>query len=408
MPFALAAMLAAAVSSCDSVIYDNPDEPSPVEPQEVTATLQFQIATQATRNSRALNEDENDVNHQLGTADENYVDLQTLSFILADGDGKAIMPFYPTVTPEPDTDFKLYDVTAELPQAALNKTFSDDGDAIFQILVIANARTNGVERMPYGFSLESYETNPVMLSSCFGSDGSPTFQFPLSGNTANGWDPSITGARYIPMAGVQHFSVSKAALDKSTQEEPVKLSETQEKYINLLRAVARIDVKLSAASSPGISIASVSLTGYNTRGALLPEATYWQTDNLFETRYILNSETPTIPSNNTYSGASTLPLVSTGDTWSIYLPEYLARTESAPKFTVIFNNATGTGEPQIEDSFTLSQYVDGQAGGNISLIRNNLYTYELTKSVEVEVPLNINWTVCELDKMPTVTVPDFD
>lgn len=402
MPLAAAAaMLAAAVSSCDSVIYDNPDDPSPVEPQELTATLQFQVASNAPISSRALNEADGAANHKDGTADENYVDLQTLSFILADGNGNAIMPFYPSVTPDAASDYKTYTVISELPQAALNKTLSaDKQNASFQILVIANARTNGVERMPYGFSLESYDpNNPVKLESFFGSAGSPTFQFPLAGNPANGWSPSIAAAQYIPMAGVQNFSVPVSYLEASTPEQPANLEtvSTTGKMINLLRAVARVDVKLSAASAAaGISIASVSLTGYNTRGALLPAASAWLpgegNTTLFETQYILDNETPTIPSNNSYANTSTLPLVNNGGTWSIYLPEFLKSDKYLPTFNVTFSQGD-------VDTFTLSQYADGKAGDAISLIRNNLYTYELTKTTTTSEPatISINWTVCPMD-----------
>lgn len=421
MPLATAAaMLTAAVSSCDSVIYDNPDDPSPVGPQELTATLQFQVASNAPISSRALNEDENDADHKAGTPDENYVDLQTLSFILADGDGNAIMPFYPSVTPI-DNTYKTYTVISELPQAALNKTSSaDNQNANFQILVIANARTNGVERMPYGFSLESYDpNNPVKLSSFFGAENSPTFQFPLAGNTTDaGWSPSIADAHYIPMAGVQNFSVPVAKLEESTPEQPANLEtvSTTGKVINLLRAVARVDVKLSAASAAaGISITGVTLTGYNTRGALLPAASAWQTGNLFETQYMLDSDAPTIPSNNGYANTSTLPLVhitkegdNNVDYWSIYLPEYAApdKNDNAPRFKVVFANAGQT--TTIEDTFTLSKYVDGAVGDPISLIRNNLYTYELTKTTTTDVKMTINYTICPWENNHTVDVPGFN
>lgn len=414
---AAAAMLAAAVSSCDSVIYDNPDDPSPVGPQELTATLQFQVASNAPISSRALNEAENDADHKAGTADENYVDLQTLSFILADGNGNAIMPFYPSVTPDAASDYKTYTVISELPQAALNKTVTD-GYASFQILVIANARTNGVERMPYGFSLESYDTNKPELSSFFGSAGSPTFQFPLAGNTDASWSPSIAAAQYIPMAGVQNFSVSVSDLEASTPESPFRLYEGDNgKMINLLRAVARVDVKLSAASADaGISISRVTLTGYNTRGALLPEASAWQTGNLFETQYMLDSDAPTIPSNNSYANTA-LPLVhitkegdNNVDYWSIYLPEYDLTQTPTPKFTVKFAQKQGevTTELPGEDTFTLSKYVDGTVGAPINLIRNNLYTYELTKTTTTseDASISINWTVCPMDNK-TINIPDY-
>lgn len=402
MPLATAAaMLAAAVSSCDSVIYDNPDDPSPVGPQELTATLQFQVASNAPISSRALNDNKDDT-YQAGTADENYVDLQTLSFILADGNGNAIMPFYPSVTPDAASDYKTYTVISELPQAALNKTVTA-GNASFQILVIANARTNGVERMPYGFSLESYGTNPA-LSTFFGDKGSPTFQFPLFGNTTDaGWSPSIAAAQYIPMAGVQNFSVPVADLEASTPEQPFHLDEgANGKMINLLRAVARVDVKLSAASvAAGISITGVTLTGYNTRGALLPAASAWQTGNLFETQYMLDSDAPTIPSNNSYADASTLPLVNNGGTWSIYLPEYLKSDKYLPTFNVTFSQGD-------VDTFTLSQYADGKAGDAISLIRNNLYTYELTKTTTTDVKMTINYTICPWENNHTIDVPEFN
>lgn len=422
MPLAAAAMLAAAVSSCDSVIYDNPDDPSPVGPQELTATLQFQVASNAPISSRALNEAENDADHKAGTADENYVDLQTLSFILADGNGNAIMPFYPSVTPDAASDYKTYTVISELPQAALNKTVTD-GYASFQILVIANARTNGVERMPYGFSLESYDTNKPELSSFFGSAGSPTFQFPLAGNTDASWSPSIAGARYIPMAGVQNFSVPVSDLEKSTPEQPFHLDEgVNGKIINLLRAVARVDVKLSAASADaGISISRVTLTGYNTRGALLPKASAWLpgegNTTLFETQYILDNETPTIPNNSSYADASTLPLVhitkegdNNVDYWSIYLPEYAApdNNDDAPQFKVVFANAGQT--TTIEDTFTLSKYgTDGKASDPINLIRNNLYTYELTKTTTTseDASISINWTVCPMENKTITLPPDY-
>lgn len=224
------------------------------------------------------------------------------------------------------------------------------------------------------------------------------------------------------MAGVQNFSVPVSDLEASTPESPAHLENvsTTGKVINLLRAVARVDVKLSAASTAaGISISGVTLTGYNTRGTLLPEASAWLpgegNTTLYETQYILDTGTPTIPSNSSYA-ATALPLVHITkegdkdvDYWSIYLPEYAApaNNDDAPRFKVVFANAGQT--TTIEDTFTLSQYADGAAGDNISLIRNNLYTYELTKTTTTseDASISIKYTVCTMTPI-TVDIPEFE
>ena len=164
-------------------------------------------------------------------------------------------------------------------------------------------------------------------------------------------------ANYIPLWGVKTTTLN---LTPGTAD---NLGD-----IDLLRAMAKVEVTLSDALTGEYTLSSITLNRYNTTGYCLPAgyATASQTTDL-------DREDGTAPISfnpNESLAANALFTISTdGNTAVCYLPEYEAKDANPAVLTITLNGKAYT--------LDLKDYTTDN-GGYYDLVRNHIYRYTIT------------------------------
>lgn len=369
-----------------------------------------------------------------GFQSENYLDLDNLVFLIFDQNQKFVCSFSPEVTSENTVDYIKYRVLAFLKNPYFLNATADE--LTFSILVLGNqAKLN-----PEGMAFHAGQS----LQEIFSNANVPTFSMPVRNNYSNSWIPSIFGGTYtdaaggtvtgmspafIPMSGIQTFTVSTADLKKSSVDAPVQLTTSDDKQINMLRALAKIEVIDRMGITDGVQlpqdqrsyVEKVELIGHTSRGALLPTFPQWNVNGIVETQY---ASGPSVPNAASYIGASpennnslniaagfsnaivnffpdaaaTAARADGCRVFSCYVTEYnpaLLQSTDTPiwmRLTCQSPNGEGVYSSNLY-RVNLAPYVNGLEGQSISIIRNNIYRYEITgikSEVELELVVN-NW-----------------
>lgn len=430
--------------SCSDADRDTDIEPTP---EFEAVKFQFQIDMQSLvprgrSDSRAITLP---AETQKGTLPENYLDLKNIKFLFFDSEQKFLSEFTPDVKPE-GTDYVRYDVTGIVQDEYFTNPQSNTVD--FYILVLANYS----QYSPQGFSF----TKGMTLQQLFNVQ-QPTFQLPL---LASPWwyphleDLSADGVypgepQYIPMAGLQHFTVPAAEFKS---KERIDLPED----INMLRALAKIEV-IDRIGTTGTGAATtqlpvgqrsciekVELMGFYTRGTILPEFSQWNVGGEAETRYVSAPFVPThIPYANPYPfnsqddtardfrrnfGEDDVATAARADrcqVFSVYIPEckvpaadqqllsgtYSKGLTKAWAQVTIHNPVDKDGKPYGEVASVLYElkltgYTNGASDGvDTPLLRNTIYRYEIS-SVSADI-VNVVWTVCPMAPA-NIDIPGFN
>lgn len=376
---------------------------------------------------------------QDGFLDENYLDLDNLRFLLFDDQKNLIQSFAPEVEAEAGTNYIKYSV-----KAFINNPYFLDAtgeNLTFYIMVLGNYSL----LTPSNFSFPT----GLALETLFDPSKVGTFEMPKRLGWSSFWRPSYNGADYtdadgndnqfnntrafIPMAGVQNFTVSVADLKNSSPDKPLQLStETNGKEINMLRALAKIEI-IDRINANGEGAATVQpapadrsyvekaeLMGHFSRGSIMPSFADWNRNGI-ETQY---ARTPSIP-----DGSEFLPISAINDELEISLDDYKnvanffpdkeATELRADKCRVLSCYLTeydiaklggkdamwiratvlnpGDGEEDTRSVFyriDVAPYTDGRPGAAMNIVRNNIYRYEVRS---VSSTLSIKWTVCNMD-----------
>lgn len=391
--------------------------------------------------SRAINMP---VNTQKGTLGENFIDLSDITFVIFDADRNVLCQMYPTVTPEDGTEYTRYTVECSMDDPYFTEPKNLNVD--FYIMVLANYSQYSPQNMSFvkGQSMQ-YIFNTQRPT--FGiPEGSPWW-YPhietLDGST--GAYP--TAPQYMPMAGLQHFSVPSADF---LSKERIDLPDD----IYMLRSMAKIEVvdRIDARGSGAAtvqpdatrrsSVEKAELMGFYSRGTILPEYSQWNVGTAPETQYVT---APYVPVSIAYAnptafsldepegwrfrrdlGEDELATAARADgckVFSVYIPEYgvpatnqqlLADTHPAPPvkawIQVTVQNPSATGTDDISSvlyELKLTSYNDGASTGtDTPILRNNIYRYEI---VAVKSNLvNVEWTVCPMAQVPDINIPDFN
>lgn len=410
----------------------NEDTPCPPDRDpnaEKGVTLEFSMVTRnaSGRGSRALIEPTAGT-REVGTEAENYLDLDNLIFLLVDDQQTVIRVFSPNVTPEENSRYAKYSVRAFIN----DKYFLDaepGGNLTFSIVVIGNYSTLD----PQSFAYHAGQK----LSEVFASATVGTFAMPVSNNWGNKWIPSMFGTDYrdaageliggmtpahIPMSGMQTYTVSTDDLLASTVNRPFNLSAAADGSgdINMLRALAKIEIvdrigvidTGTAITQPDRAerswIEKAELIGYTTRGSILPTFTQWNRGSL-ETQYVTSTS---VPASATYFGAepANAQLTINGRAinffddaeatearedgcrvFSCYLTEYNPADRGTAYPMWIRVTATSPAPEGVTPTSALyrldvSSYTNGVPGTPLSILRNNIYRYEINGIATVLQP----------------------
>lgn len=379
-------------------------------------TLEFSVVTHKSESTRALLPPSGTKFD--GTAADNYLDLDNLLFLLFDNspDPQLMQVFKPSIEAEDIDTYIKYKVKAIFNDFTFFKT--ENPTLTFSIVVIGNYMGHS----PNDFGYHKGQT----LSQIFNQARVGTFAMPISNNDLNSWIPSIGRNNYtnafnetisgmtpahIPMAGMQTFTVNTADLEKSSIDSPLQLSPDESKEINMLRALAKIEVVdrmgLIGTEDSRSWIEKVELIGYETRGSILPSLDQWNRSGL-ESQYV---NAPSIPNSASFTGvrpnenfginadgynavvnffADRVATETRGDghrVFSCYLTEYNPipelLLEQEPMWIRITANSPGVvandGSSSTFYRLKVAPYGDnGEPGDNMRILRNNVYRYEIT------------------------------
>lgn len=422
-PLILAVLLPLAGCINDDDICKNDSERDPKEGIAIEFTLDTRMP--AAKGTRALLPPTGTT--QNGSDAENYLDLDNLTFLLFDDQQELLQVISPYI--KPDTSVPSYGrtkVTAFISDPYFLQATTTQ--LTFTIVVVGNYQDLSPKR--FGFA------KGMKLEDIFDPQNVGTFAMPIRNNWGDYWMPSILPgangqqAGYIPMAGMQTFTVDVADLKLSTAGNPLVIStDSNGKYIYMLRALAKIEVvdKIGFVndSQPDTDhrswIEKVELIGHSTRGSILPTLAQWNLQgNPYETQYV---RTVSIPSDNGYLGAQPTNGFSTENenatvnffdditasglrpddnckVFSCYLTEYNPQGLGTVypmwmRLTVHGPGTTGTSSTfyRLEPA----PYIDNKPGALLSILRNNIYRYEIT-GIGTDVNLNLiveNWDLHE-------------
>jgi len=174
---------------------------------------------------------------------------------------------------------------------------------------------------------------------------------------------------YIPMWGVKETTLQLAKGELTKLTEP----------IYLLRAMAKVEVKLDASIAEDFDLTSVLVDKYNSIGNVLPSYTALQDTELMDDQSVFNPNATTSGTDLDFNEVEE-------DVFTVYLPEYDNSTNPA---TI---SLTIDGKPY---SIEFKNYVDGQAAGDAyDIVRNHYYQYVIT-SVKSGLDLTLSvvpWT----------------
>lgn len=412
-----------------------PDEVGPETEKGVT--FEFSVVTRKADSTRALLSPTG--TPMPGSAAENYLDMNNLLFLLFDDDPSdpvLVQVFKPTVEAEDIDTYVKYKVKAFFNDFTFFQT--DDPTLTFSIMVIANY----MGLSPNDFGYHKGQT----MSQIFNQSRVGTFATPVRNNERNWWIPSIGSGNYtdafnqpvtgmipahIPMAGLQTFTIDTEKLNKSTVDSPLQLSPDESKEINMLRALAKIEVVdrigVIGTENERSWIEKVELMGFTTRGSIVPNLDDWKRSGV-ETQYV---RTPSIPNAAGFVGArpnESLVIdlsdyssvinffpdrIATNDrgdnyrVFSCYLTEYnpvaSLLLEQYPMWMRVTANSPGlVAEDGSSSTFyrlEVAPYGDnGEPGQPMQILRNNIYRYEVTGiTTSLDLRLQVSpWTTDEI------------
>lgn len=488
IPRRLGAWLAAGIACLLMPACVNDDSPCPPEEDgEQDIYLQFTVVTHGISRgeSRAPQWPTDPDKLQTGTAAENYIDIPGLTFLLFSdgegaGDGTLLRYFTPEVKAVDGTGYQKYTVTANLTHKYF-EDHKDDPTVSFRILVLANY--NQTQKSIVNTGTTRWSSDPrnfgfgtgMQLSSFFPSDKVGSFAAPS--DIWATWAPSIDGHNvktssfpddngwegfkaYIPMAGLQSFTVRNVDLRNSSAENPLQLSGADDdKDIYMLRALAKIEVfdhidavldeNGKVKSQPAITdrpfIEKAELCGYFTRGSILPPYDNWVKGSDIQTQY---PSATNIPSSAGFSqwhwdtkslteeqAKAQLALMDTKtlqffldeeeskkygcNVFSCYVVEYNPENSLAkdymmwirPQIQNKYNPKKSVSrDDDVNESISYAIWMTGgtnagkEDGERYSLLRNNIYRYEVTG---INQEIQVNWHVCPMDEV-TVDIPTFN
>lgn len=288
------------------------------------AQLTFTIALEDidSRSRASWNQNESDSTSVVGTVYENQIDL-------ASEDGLQVFVY--------DLDGNLLGEVTDMDVHRIS-----DKDNIY--------RFNGnleIEDLPS----ETLKCHLMVYANCTSS--TETFEY---------------GVRYIPMWGLKETTLNLAKGELTEVEEP----------IYLLRAMAKVSVKLHATISKEFDLDSVTIDKYNKKGYVLPAYQTLVNTEEMDLDAVFNPDTTSLGTDLAFSKIS-------DDEFSIYLPEYCNVDEdvSPATISVVIDGKSYTLE--------FKNYINGQVGSNAyNIVRNHYYQYVIT-SINTGVEVSFSY-----------------
>lgn len=431
-------LMAMAVSSVGlpSCVNDMGECPPEEVVKEDGFHLRFTIMTRSDAKTRAADID----GDQEGAGYENFLNVKDIKYLIFDKDCKFITDISTkTVTVAENANYTVYNVVANID----DQYFYDNLNGIVDFYILCLANHSG-----WGITLPTLERGDG-IDELF-TDGLVMTELPETYKLQNAAKAENVNKQYFPMSGVQHFRVPGSMLMNSAEGAPYDLSVATGKDLNLLRALAKIEIidKINIVEggvfdegydedvingNGRFRIDKVEINGYMTQGSLLPAFSQWNRNEVFETQQV---KAPTIPTTSEYK----LPPVLNADNsfgsslnlfnyiidfekdeyaktlradkcpvFSGYVYEYLRTSNQMagipitqqPYFRVTTRGYTASSGQVVAESMVfpvrMANYTNGVAtsANNLpQLLRNHIYRFEISG---IGQDITVNWTVCDMD-----------
>lgn len=430
-------LMAMAVSAVGlpSCVNDMGDCPSEEVVKEDGFHLRFTIMTRSDAKTRAADID----GDQEGAGYENFLNVQDIKYLIFDKDCKFITDITAkTETVAENASYTVYNVVANVD----DQYFYDNLNGIvdFYILCLANHSGWGIKlpTLGRGDGIDELFTDGLVMTEL-----PETYKLQNAAKTEN------VNKQYFPMSGLQHFRVPGSMLMTSSEGAPYDLSFATGKDLNLLRALAKIEIidKINIVEggvfdedydedvingNGRFRIDKVEINGYMTQGSLLPAFSQW---NVFETQQVT---APTIPNSaeyvlppvlnadNSFGSSIDLPNLNyiidfekdeyaktlradKCPVFSGYVYEYLRTSNQMagipitqqPYFRVTTRGYTASSGQVVAESMVfpvrMANYTNGVAtsANNLpQLLRNHIYRFEISG---IGQDITVKWTVCDMD-----------
>ncbi len=329
----------AVVTSCSSDLTDDSTQQSGQENVTVTFTLAMNEPTSHSRVSRGENEEsENDI---YGNDYENQIELGKLQVVIYSASDNSYIGKVENISHWRAGEEKyIYTFIGNLKLD--KKDLANDGTLNCKIMVFANCpnvtQTTTLNELNYHYDANAFKA----------------------------------GTQYISMWGVRTYKNLKLTAGNRTDLGT----------IDLLRAMAKVEVKLSDEVAKEFALTGMTLNKYNAQGYCLPTgyAEISETTELISTEGAFNVPTSSINEDLAFKENN-------DKTFTLYLPEYDNSDEDA-NIEVCLKDNKGREVRMNDPHIYFKDYATGTA---FNIVRNYYYQYIITK---VNQNIEITYTIC--------------
>lgn len=400
-----------------------------------TFQIHFHICTFADGKSRAESIEEE------GSGAENFLDIYDIQYFIFDKERKFLLDLTTTVqkTTLISPDYALYDVVAKIDETKCDYfKINKSGLVDFYIMALANYSGYGISHPTLA---KGDDISTLFSSNALTMNRPPNTAQLMKANDKSAKDDD---RNYFPMAGLQHFSLSGTWFETQAGEVPIDLTYITGRSLNMLRALAKIEVIDRINMPPNAiydeaihgtrrRISSIQINGVMKTGRLLPTKDQWDINNIIETRQVTAPSTTgagyyLIPPILSDGKLTTTPNISNGysldfvrdflaserlpdkcPVYSCYVWEYsqaeLPTTIDMTQSPFLTINTTEHLKPDgiLESTYFHRLSIDTTTTDDTetktepvkALLRNHIYRYEVTGA---GAHINIDWTICPMDK----------
>lgn len=317
--------------------------------------------------------------------------------------------------PDGETNTAIYEIKAKINRAYFDYGGTQDKFGM-SLMLVTNLNGFGTgHNFPTDGSL-------FMKSTTWLSQRHYSFPYsPTVSGSDEGWYPD-GHSRFIPMAGLRHYTVTKTELDKATNaNDPYRLDETE--ALILQRAVAKIRVfdNINRTTPDAkTEITAVSIKGFNRYGTFMPDFTHAGCEKWAQGTTMVEKATvePDWFSSELSAPARKVGLAAGGDytdkdgntfttAFVAYIPEAnLTTATDIPQLIITTKSEIDKTEANPDGirpwTFSLKEIIK-ETG--IDITRNHIYEFTVTRSIDSQ--LTLNYTVCPW-LTETVTLPPFN
>lgn len=319
--------------------------------------------------------------------------------------------------PDGETNTAIYEIKAKINRAYFDYGGTQDKFGM-SLMLVTNLNGFGTgHNFPTDGSL-------FMKSTTWLSQRHYSFPYsPTVSGSDKGWYPDGQ-SRFIPMAGLRHYTVTKTELDNATNaDDPYRLDETE--ALILQRAVAKIRVfdNINGANSDAkTEITAVSIKGFNRYGTFMPDFTHAGCEKWAQGTTMVEKATV---ERDWFSSELSAPARKVapaeggdytdkdGNTFTTafvaYIPEAnLITAIDIPQLIITTKSEIDKTEANPDGirpwTFSLKEIIK-ETG--IDITRNHIYEFTVTRSLNVTTQLEVSVMACPWSS-GTVDVPEFN